>query len=517
MSHTSYQAQGSQYEAEADYVVIGSGAGGASIAASLARGGGDVAVVEAGPWRDPKDYPHSVYGAMRDMLDDWGTQLTRGRAFWPIVQASLVGGSTVVNSAIVVRTPGDIFEEWQREHGFGGDTLAQQLWTYQDELESELWVSKASDIARGNSNLFAMKASKTLGFKSHYMSRNIRDCAGSGQCLQGCRKDRKQSANVNFIPEVIERGGQVISCAPVKRLVFEGKRAVGVTGTFKHPKTGARGATFQIRARKAVIVAASATHTPALLLRSGVKHPALGRYFRAHPGLGSFGIYPDRKEMWKGATQGWASVAFREDPQLRAKLEVLTLPLELVASRLSGAGPELVQKLEDFPRMLHWVAAVRADAVGRVSNGFGDKPVVRYSATRGDIAAFRRALKFVAQMHFSVGATHVVPGVAGMPYKLTPDELHLLDDAPLDARYYTSILSHLFGGAVMGKDPKRAVCDENGWVRGYDNLMVSCAAALPSTLGVNPQHTIMAISRLRAHQLLGIDASKPESKTALMG
>ena len=167
--------------------------------------------------------------------------------------------------------------------------------------------------------------------------------------------------------------------------------------------------------------------------------------------------------------------------------------------------------------MLHWVAAVRADAVGRVKNGFGDKPVVKYSATRSDIDAFRRALKLVAQMHFSVGATHVVPGVVGMPYKLTQDQLGLLDQAPLDARYYTSILSHLFGGAVMGADPTKAVCDENGWVRGYERLMVSCAAALPTTLGVNPQHTIMSVSRLRAHQLLESDVPHSATKTVMMG
>jgi choline dehydrogenase-like flavoprotein len=458
-----------------------------------------------------------MYGAMRDMLDDWGTLLTRGKAFWPVVQASLVGGTTVVNSAIVVRTPGDIFEEWQEQHGFGGDELAQRIWAYQDELEQELHVSEAAPGIRGRSNEMAMKAAQTLGFKGHYMRRNIRNCAGSGQCLQGCRKNRKQSANINFIPEVIAEGGHVVSCAPVKRIVFEKKRAVGVTGHFRHPVTRSRGAAFSIRARKAVIIAASATHSPALLLRSGVKHPALGKNFRAHPGLGCFGIYPDRQEMWNGATQGWASIAYRKDPKLRAKLEVLTLPLELVASRLSGAGPDLVQKLEDFPRMLHWVAAVRADAVGHVKNGFGDKPVVNYVATRDDIYAFRRALKFVAQMHFSVGATHVVPGVVGLPYKLGPDDLGVLDNAPLDARRYTSILSHLFGGAVMGKDPKKSVCDENGWVRGYEHLMVSCAAALPTTLGVNPQHTIMAFSRLRAHQLLGIDVPQHDGKVMLYG
>jgi hypothetical protein len=38
--------------------------------------------------------------------------------------------------------------------------------------------------------------------------------------LQGCRKGRKQSTNVNYVPEVLERGGYVLSCAPVDRVRF---------------------------------------------------------------------------------------------------------------------------------------------------------------------------------------------------------------------------------------------------------------------------------------------------------
>jgi choline dehydrogenase-like flavoprotein len=128
MSHVSYREKGERTELESDYVVVGSGAGGATAAVTLARGGARVAIVEAGPWRDPSDYASSVYGAMRDMLDAWGSNVTRGRAFWPIVQASLVGGTTVINSAIGVRTPADIFEQWNREHGVGGGWMAEAVW-----------------------------------------------------------------------------------------------------------------------------------------------------------------------------------------------------------------------------------------------------------------------------------------------------------------------------------------------------------------------------------------------------
>jgi choline dehydrogenase-like flavoprotein len=54
----------------------------------------------------------------------------------------------------------------------------------------------------------------------------------------------------------------------------------------------------------------------------------------------------------------------------------------------------------------------------------------------------------------------------------------------------------------MGKDPSTSVCDGHGKVHGVEGLYISDASALPTTLGVNPQHTIMALSRVWAERLL---------------
>lgn len=500
MSHIAYAPPGKPVEVAADYVVVGSGAGGATAAVTLARGGASVALVEAGPWRDPPDYPSSTYGAMRDLFDDWGATITRGRAFWPVVQASVVGGTTVINCAICVRTPGDIFAQWEREHGVFGGGMADRVWRIQDDLERELCAELVPDAAAGRSNQLAMKGALAMAYDSHVMTRYAKGCTGSGQCLQGCKGLKKQSTNLNYVPEVLERGGDVISCAPVKRVVLEGRRAVGVAGVFRHPITRAKGAAFLVRARKAVLVAASATHSPALLLRSGVKSKALGKFFRAHPGTGIFGVYDEPVDMNVGATQGWASTAFRVEPGL--KLETLAIPPEMVAGRLPGGGVTLMERMREYRHIAMWVHAVRAESVGTVANGFGDKPVVRYTLDRADMERFRKGMAIVARTHFAAGARAIIPGVYGLPYKLGPDDVALLEEGPLDPRCYVAILSHLFGGCVMGKDPERSVCDERGRVHGYEGLVIADASAIPTNLGVNPQHTIMALARLYAEELL---------------
>jgi choline dehydrogenase-like flavoprotein len=500
MTHVAFQPAGPRFELEADYVVVGSGAGGATAAVTLARGGASVAVVEAGPWRDPQDYPFSVYGAMRDTFDAWGSTFTRGRAFWPIVQGALVGGSTVINSAICVRTPGDIFDQWAREHGVGGPAFADALWQIQDELEHELSVEEVPVASRGRHNLLARQGADVIGYDSHTMRRYVRGCRGVGQCLQGCREDRKQSLNRTFVPEVLERGGDVVSCAPVRRIAFEGRRAAGVTGHFRHPRTRALGAEFTVRARKGVLVAASVTHSPVLLMRSGVKSPALGKFFRAHPGTPVFGVYDEPVDMGTGATQGWGSLAFRESPGF--KLETLSLPIDMFAGRVAGSGRELMDRLAEFRHVAMWVQGCRAEAVGEVRASWGGRPVVHYTPSRDDMKRIRAAMHLIARTHFAAGARAVLPAIYGMPYRIGPDEVDTLAEAPLDPRAYVAVLSHLFGGCTMGGDPSRSVCDERGRVRGYEGLHVVDASVIPTNLGVNPQHTIMALARHFARGML---------------
>jgi choline dehydrogenase-like flavoprotein len=332
------------------------------------------------------------------------------------------------------------------------------------------------------------------------MRRYVKGCVGSGQCLQGCRERKKQSTNVTYVPETLALGGLIASSARVDRVTLDGRRATGVIGRFVHPRTRAEGTKFRIRAKKGVIVAASATWSPVLLMRSGLRMDALGKDFRAHPGTGVFGVYDEPVDMNVGATQGWASTGFRHDPGL--KLETLAIPFELVASRLSGGGTELMKRIGEYRHVAMWCHAVRAESKGTVSASFFGKPQVRYTLDRADMERFRQGMVLVAKQHVAAGAKAVLPGISGMPYKLDANDIGLLEDAPLDPRKYIAILSHLFGGCVMGKEPKTSVVDGLGRVHGYEGLVVADASVIPTNLGVNPQHTIMGLAATFAAALL---------------
>ena len=114
----------------------------------------------------------------------------------------------------------------------------------------------------------------------------------------------------------------------------------------------------------------------------------------------------------------------------------------------------------------------------------------------------RRGIHLVAKTHFAAGAKAVIPGAYGLPSVIEADQVDQILEGPLDPRAYVAILSHIFGGCTMGADPSRSVTDEHGWVHGYQGLMVADAAVIPTNLGVNPQHTIMALARHFASALL---------------
>ncbi len=200
MTHIAFRPRGEDVELVLDYVVVGSGAGGATAAVTLARGGEKVAIVEAGPWRDPEDYPHSTYGTMRDMMDDWGTSVVLGRAAWPIVQARIMGGTTVINSAICVRTPGDVFDLWQREWGVGGAAMAEAVWKNQDQVEAELCVEEVPSSSLGVSNLLALRGDRAAHYDGHVMLRYTKGTSCTRPPTRWARSSRSGAPRASSWP-----------------------------------------------------------------------------------------------------------------------------------------------------------------------------------------------------------------------------------------------------------------------------------------------------------------------------
>lgn len=482
----------------ADVVIVGTGAGGATAARVLAAAGIDVIMIEEGYELPLANRQRELLGAMSAAVRDMASVATEGAHPMPLLQGRVVGGSTAINSGIVWRLPEDVRQDWCDRFGLGELVEARALSDVFDRIEDELGVHETDAPILGANNLLMERGAKALGLPGRRIHRNAKGCEGNARCLQGCPIGARQSMDVSFVPHAISNGARLHTGCRAERVVFEGKRAVAVRGNVLDPVTRKPIGTFEVRARRAVIVAASALATPVLLAKSGFRHPMLGQRFQAHPGAAFVARFDEPVNMGFGASQGY-EVPMRERG---FKLEALALPPELLAARLPGAGAEWVERVKNLGHYVQWVAQARMEALGTVSTGWGGEPKIRYEPTANDLEKIRDALHLTGRMMLAAGATELHPGIAGVPETIrTEAELDAALSKPLRRSQVHLVASHLFGTACASADPKKGVVDASLAAHGVNGLYVMDASVFPTNLGVNPQHAIMALVWRAAEQL----------------
>lgn len=484
-------------EDSADYVIVGSGAGGATAARVLSASGASVVMLEEGPALNTSARSRGLLDAMEESMRDFATVATSGKTPMPLLMGRCVGGSTAINSGIIWRLPEDVRQLWSKDHGLSELVEPKRLELTFDQIEADLQVATVSEDKLGGNAMRLRAGSQALGLTGQAMRRNARQCEGAARCLQGCPNGARQSMDVSYIPEAQRQGARVHAHARVQRVLVEGGTAVGVIGQTLTPGTLEPNGELRVRARRAVILAAGAVCTPLLLWQSGLRGE-VGRGFQAHPGAAVVGLFAERVGMGFGATQAY-------EVPLRArgyKLESLSLPPELLAMRLPGAGEEWQQQLERLGHYGQFCAIHRAEARGSIKPGFFGGASVNYELTRADLARVKDSVALLTRVMFAAGATEVYPGVAGLPQRLSdPARAELITDSRVERSDFHLLASHHFASAAAGGDAQRSVVSPALETHAVRRLFVMDASALPTNLGVNPQHTIMAIVHIAAERL----------------
>ena len=485
-------------EDEADYVVVGTGAGGATAARVLAGAGRSVVLLEEGPdWpaadRARRPFLDIMAGAFRDA----GGVAALGRAPIPIIQGRLVGGSTAINSGIIWRLPEHVRREWVEGFGLADLLDEAELERVFETIEKELGVERTPEAVLGGNSRRLAAGAKALGLPGEPTLRNAPGCRGSAMCLNGCPTGQKHSMDVSYIPKAAAAGARLHPLAKARRVIVQGGRAREVAGEVLDPATRRPRGAFRARARKGIIVAGGAVQTPILLRRSGFKG-LVGERFQAHPGSGIVARFKERVGMVFGATQGYQIPL----PERRLKIESLALPPEMLASRVPGAGAPWQERLADLDRLSHWVAVPRMKALGSVRAGWPDEALIRYSPLAEDYETLRAGVALACRLAFAAGAVEVYPGMPKRPAVLRDaSEVKALEEGKVGPGDFHLVGTHLFGTACAGADPSRSAVTPELALRGAEGLYVMDASVCPTNTGVNPQHTIMALTWRAAEKL----------------
>ena len=485
-----------------DVAVVGSGAGGSVVAAELAAAGKDVVVLEKGGYRNEADFTHYESEGLARLYDAGGLLATRDLGF-VILQGATLGGGTVINYTTSFATPESVRDEWAREHGLPHFTSAEFTRSL-DAVARRLGVNTDHAAPSGRDRVL-IRGLERLGWHHGLLPRNVRGCTqddSCGYCGYGCRVAAKQSTLVTYLPDAVARGARVVVDCDVRRVVIVGGRATGV-------EARVNGHALTVRAG-AVVVACGSIHSPALLLRSGVRLPALGKFLALHPATAVFGEMDEPVRPWTGTLQAHYSDQFADlDRGYGFKVETAPVHPSLLA--LAAPWESAAQYADRMGRLAHTALCgilLRDRFGGRVRVDRDGYPVVNYRVSRYDAAHLWRALAAAAELLEAAGAREIWPPLArwisykpGAP-RAREEWLARVDAAGWGANQLLLVTFHQMASCRMGASARTSVVDPEHRVWGVEDLYVSDASVFPTASGVNPMLTIMGIAH-RAAQIIG--------------
>lgn len=480
-----FAAYPAHLELEADACVMGAGAGGCAVAAALAEAGLSVIVLEEGRAWSPPQFRASAPWAFKHLYAGRGSRATRGNAVIPMPGGRGVGGSTLINSAICFRTPKPVLADWREAYGCHHLTDA-----WMDQCFDRIWKTigvtvNPPEVQRNNNHIFR-KGAEALGLDGAWLARSAPGCLGCGTCQQGCASGGKFSADRTFLAEALGTGRVAVhACCRVDGVETRDGSVVAVTGRTVEPENYTDAGTFRVRAKRFVL-SAGPIGSPRFLLANGLTDGPAGKNLHIHPTAMVLGRFEQEIFPWRGVTQGyyvdrWADGFLLQTFNMQPDQYYISLPF---------GGDEALAVMRDLRYYASAGVVIHdEDSIGTV----GERSLT-YDLGDLDRGRLLAGLRMAARVYFAAGATEVLPGIHGAPpiRSLAAIDAIIHDDIPAyDIGLYAS---HPMGTCRMGADPAASVVDPDGRVRGWDNLYVADSSVFPTSLGVNPQVTVMALA-----------------------
>ena len=482
---------------EADVVILGSGAGGAAAAYELACRGLAVVIIEEGQYYDRSHFTGKLTEVIPKLYRSWGATVATGNAIIPVPVGCNVGGTTTINSGTCMRTPPSVLQRW-REQGLEAFT-EQAMAPWFEGVERMLSVQQATTETVGPIGDLIDRGAAANGFLQRQpLMRNAQGCDGQGLCQFGCPTDAKQSTNVSYIPRALERGAFLFSGFRAERLQRQGNRITGVIA--RGENADGRPITLSLTCQQ-TIVAMGSLFTPLFLRQQGVRNPHLGRHLTLHPAGVVNALFPDRDlANSRSIPQGYGVSDWEEQGLM---FEGGTIPLAGHSLLNPLVGQDWVRFTEDYPHTAYFGFMIRDTSEGRVRRGpRRGLPLIRYHMNRQDFALFKRGIHALACWYLDAGAEQVlIPGLNRIVRIHNRTELERFLRSPLKPTDFLISAYHPLGTARIAASPRDGVCDSRHRVFGYPGLSVMDGASVPSSLGANPQVTIMAMASRAANMM----------------
>jgi choline dehydrogenase len=504
---------------EYDYIVVGGGSAGAALAARLSENARtQVLLVEAGRAGHPYSRFPISFGLLIDHpTANWRYESepepgTANRAI-PVPRGKLLGGSSAINGLVWVRGQTLDYDTWAQ--------MGARGWSWQDvaplftRIESyekggvngrgtagPLRVTEVPDQNPLYDALF--KAAVAAGFKLN-PDYNSEDQEGVVKTQVSIHRGRRMSVAHCYLDPAKRRPNlSIVTEAPTRRVLLEGKRCVGVV--YEH-----LGREVQARAGREVILCAGAVATPQLLELSGIGNPeilkrhgiavqhalpAVGENFRDHLNARIVWRVKDPRVSYNHKARGIGAVG-QALKYMTSRGGFFSLPsaplLAFLKTRPELASPDVQmhlvpysikdpkqRKLQDFPSMTVSVYQLRPESLGSIHIRSADpdaQPAIRFNFLADTID--QRAMVDGFRMIRSLVEAKPMDALRGEEY--SPGKGVKSDDEILGwIRANSQTAYHPIGTCRMGPAGPKTVVDEKLRVHGLEGLRIADASIFPT-------------------------------------
>ena len=455
-----------------DFIVVGSGSGGGSLAYYLNKSGAKVLLIEAGKFYRKNTFPKTEAETSAHLYWGGGIEFDKAARIG-FLRTKMVGGSSIVYQCLMDRFDDIAFNDWKAESGVDWFNNAEMDKHY-SQVESDMVLHTFTPEERnGNAKLF-VEACDKLGYKWGNLRRGQSNCgAEKGNdcigCLGGCFRDSKQSSLVAFVQKAEKEGLEIITETEIEK-VEPNNDTCKIHGLRNGNKVSFEG--------KKVILCGGAFGSTRMMMRSGFqsKLQALGKNFATHPQFMWLGFQNEPVDAHKGMFQSVAS----KDPSFRAqgfKLENVFAPPISIGMLMNVTGAEHQRLMKQYRNIQCIEVAVRDENAGVIRCDNSGKMSVEKTLTDQDKTRRDKGLQVIENILTTSGAKEICK--SNFPVGL-----------------------HLMGGCVMGVDAAKSVVNPEFQVHGEQTLYIADSSIYPNAPGINPGLTIKSLGHRLAMQLL---------------
>ncbi|KAF3911033.1 hypothetical protein AA313_de0203167 [Arthrobotrys entomopaga] len=503
-------------------LVIGSGSGGGVVAGHLSRAlpHHELMVVEKGFCYPKHDAPINEREGFSKLYEE-GAFLETADGSLGILAGRTWGGGSTVNVGVSWQLAAETRKEWSEKFGlkFTESSAFQDCLDYVSQTgQAKQW----KDHEHNPSNATIIKGSRRLGEAYLCVPQGIKGDPDSHSkicgafCTLTCKgadadtpgSGGKLGVAKTYLADARKRGARFVQGFDVNKITFDEQHGVtGVEGLWRTDPSETTGKKVIIQAKK-IICSGGSLNTPAILLRSGLTNPWIGKNLYMHPILTCMAEWDEEINPWEGSMVSAANIEHSSlDGNYGAVIEgMLMLPGQGSLAFPWNSGVDYKKLMLRFKHTTNHVIIVRDRDTGRILlDPKTGKSIVDYAVSDYDRKHLLKALIATMRIHRAAGAKAIYPSVIGAPTYTR------LEDEKADQKAFDQVVlkleamgltsenapygsAHQMGSCRMGVSPQTGVCNDKGKVWERNGLYIADASLMPTSSAVNPMTTTQALA-----------------------